>query len=161
MRILALTGLLALAACDAAPPPDDTLDPARAEAVPRIVDAEAAVASVHVPTVDPAVMNMAEVDQALGDAPYCVFRYTSEGGPVFATAFEADGTPIRGVVKLGGDLVLLEAAAGETAAAYRLEAGSIRIEIMPLADEDRRATATFAIGEAMHAGYGGYHACAE
>ncbi|GGK54746.1 DUF6692 family protein [Salinarimonas ramus] len=161
MRIIALATILALAACDSAPAPDDIVDPARAETVPRIVDAEAAVAGVHVPTVDPARMNADEVEQALGDEHLCVFRYTSEGAPVFATAFEPDGTPIRGVVKLGGDLVLLAAARGDTGAAYSLEAGPIRADIMPLADDDRRATATFAIGEALHAGYGGYHDCVE
>ncbi len=164
MRRLALLPLLAaaaLAACGEADRPDDIVDPARGEGVPRIVPAEEALAGVHVPTLDPATMTRAEIDKALGSETLCVFRYTSEGGPILATAFEAAGAPVRGVVKLGGDLVLLEAAAGESGAQYRLEAGDIRIVVSPLEGEDRRAEMTFAVGETLHAGYGGFHDCRE
>jgi hypothetical protein len=165
MRRLRLVPLLlaglGLAGCGEADRPDDIVDPARGEGVPRIVAAEEALAGVHVPTLDPATMNRAEIDKALGAQTLCVFRYTGTGRPVLATAFEDAGPPVRGVVKLGGDLVLLEAAAGEDGAQYRLEGGALRIGGSPPEGEDRRAEMTLAGCEALHAGYGGYHDCAE
>lgn len=158
-HLVPLLATAALASCGEADRPDDIVDPARGETAPRIVSAGEAVARVHVPTVDPATMNAAEIERALGEGRICIFRYTSTGDPVFATAFAPDGTPLRGVVSLGGDLVLLDAAPGESAAAYHLEAGPIRVTITPHTDDESRATATFAIAEALHAGYGGYHDC--
>lgn len=159
--LLPVLAAAALAACGEADRPDDIVDPARGETIPRIVPAEEALASVHVPSLDPATMTRAEIDKALGAQTLCVFRYTSEARPVLATAFAAGGAPVRGVVKLGGDLVLLEAAPGESGAQYRLEAGDIRIVVSPLEGEDRRAEMTFAVGERLHAGYGGFHDCWE
>ena len=85
MRPLILVPFLAaaaLAACGDADRPDDIVDPARGETIPRIVPAEEALASVHVPSLDPATMTRAEIDKALGAQTLCVFRYTSEARPV-------------------------------------------------------------------------------
>ncbi|GGK25752.1 hypothetical protein [Salinarimonas ramus] len=152
------TGLLA--ACSDAQAPDDLLDPARGDAAARIVPAEEALDGVHLPPLDPSTMTWAEIDVAIDAPTICVFRYTSTSRPVVATGFGADDRPMRAVVKLAGDLVLLDAQAGETAAAYRLAAGDVTVVVSPLAGEDALAEMTFAVGETLHAGYRGYHECA-
>ncbi|MGJ3261880.1 MAG: hypothetical protein ACFE0R_01470 [Salinarimonas sp.] len=152
---------LAVAGCSDAGAPDDIVDPARGDAVARIVPAAEALEGVHLPPLDPSTMTLAEIDAALDAPSSCLFRYTSAGGPVVATGLGPDGRPLQGVVKLAGNLVLLDAAPGETGAEYRLEAGDIRIVVSPLEGDDRVAEMTFAVGEALHAGYRGYHACGD
>ena len=118
-----------------------------------------ALEGVHLPPLDPSSMTLAEVDAAIDAPTVCLFRYTSGGRPVVATGFGADQRPLQGVVKLAGNLVLLDPVPGDSAAEYRLEAGDIRIVVSPLEADGRRAEMTFAVGEALHAGYGGFHDC--
>lgn len=158
IAVLATTAA-ALAGCGDAGAPDDIVEPARGDAVARVLPAEEALTGVHLPPLDPSTLTLAEIDATLDAPRVCLFRYTSRGRPALATAVGPEGRPVRGVVKLAGHLVLLEAASGQGPGAYRLEAGDIRVEMHPLEGEDALAEMTFAVSEALHAGYRGYYAC--
>ncbi len=156
---LALVALLS--GCSDANAQDDELDPGRGSAVARILPAAEGLEGAHIPTLDPARMNDAEIAEALGAGPTCLFRYTSSSRPIVAID---DGPAGEGdaVIKLNGDLVLLRA---ETAdASIVLAAEPIRMTLAPLEGADdgqREATAIFEIGDSLRAGYRGYYDCVE
>jgi hypothetical protein len=156
-----------LARCGASDAPDDDLAVLRAPAIARIAPADEALTGAHIPTLDPASMNDAEIEKALGPGPHCAFRYTDAGDVVLAW----DETPEsagKGVVKLNGYLVIL--GSQTTEGEIILTAGEVRVAIAPDPDShaeapyDRRAaeaTAVFEVGRKLKAGYRGYYGCAE
>ncbi len=95
--------LLGLAGCSDSDAPDD----ARAQRAPNAdVKASAqALDGAHVPTLDPATLNDAEIRKMIGSAAQCLARHTRAGPPVLALAIQADRRPGDGVVKLNGSLV--------------------------------------------------------
>ncbi len=167
--LLALLALLA--GCDGRDAPDDAVGHARAPEIARLVAAEEALASAEVAKLDPATMTDAELRQALGTGPLCLFRYTSSGKPVLAVGARSNGSPLGGVVKLNGNLVRLDATATEDpggADSLRLAAGPIRIAVTPDRGEGaeegdgarrREADMVFEVGESLRAGYRGYLRC--
>lgn len=171
MARLALAVVLGgLAGCDDSGLPDDELQPARAPEIARIVPAGEALAGAHIPTLDPARMNDAEIQKALAGEVRCEFRYTSGGRPVLAVEALPNGAVAEGVVKLNGSLVMLQPAAAEAGrdvpeGGFRLVAGDIRATIMPGIGpapdgEAREADMVFEVGESLRAGYRGYYSCA-
>jgi hypothetical protein len=168
--LVALPALLA--GCDGNDAPDDVVQHPRAPEIARIVAAEQALANVELAKLDPATMNDAEIRQAIGTGPFCLFRYTSSGKPVLAVGAQPNGAPLGAVVKLNGNLVRLDATGAEgtggTADSLRLAAGPMRIMVTPdpgeggdEADRVRRREAdmVFEVGESLRAGYRGYLRC--
>lgn len=162
-----------LAACDRDDAPDDAVRHPRAPGIVRIAPAGEALANAAIATLDPATMNDAQIRQAIGTGPRCVFRYTGAGKPVFAVSARPDGPPLVGVAKLNGHLVRLDAAAegeaGRAGDTLRLTAGPVRMTIRPdpaetAADRDgaqrREADMIFEVGESLKVGYRGYVDCA-
>ncbi|MDN2579732.1 hypothetical protein [Aquibium sp. ELW1220] len=153
---------LLVSGCSDSGAPDAAFDPARDADVARILPAAEAIEGAHIPTLDPARLNHAEIEKALGAGPKCLFRYTSSGRPVLALVSGTAESPADAVIKLNGNLVVLEAQA--TDAGTVLTADPIRMSIMPLEGPDaeqREATAVFEIGDSLHAGYRGYYGCSE
>jgi hypothetical protein len=151
--------------------PDDETQPARAPEIPRIVTAQEALTGAHIPTLDPATMNDAEIRKAIGAGPRCVFRYTSAGKPVLAVSTGATDVTVGGIVKLNGHLVPLKAAPIEPAGRgsdILLLAEPIRMTITPdrgvqAEDRDRlrrqQANMIFEVGQSLRVGYRGYLDC--
>ena len=162
-----LLALGVLASCGESSAPDDDLTAIRPPEIVRIVPASEALAGAHVPTLDPATMNDAEIEKALGAGPHCEFRYTSEGNSVLA--WEASRTSAgKGVVKLNGHLVMLRSAAASEEVV--LAAEQVRLSVAR-DGEDRDegfpnerqgdATAVFEVEGKLKVGYSGYYECAE
>ena len=165
-RLALALALGGLAGCGQDGAPDDDLAAVGAPEVARVVPAEEALAGVHVPTLDPAVMNEAEIRAALGTDMACRFRYTAEGGPVLAVGLGPDGAPAAGVVKLGGALVVLSPVAGADApeGAVVLAAGEARATLAPEGGlgpdaPDGEAEMVFEVSDELRAGYRGYLDC--
>lgn len=157
----ALAGLGLLAGCSESDAPDDDLTAIRAPGIARIVPASEAISGAHIPTLDPAPMNDAEILKALGEGPHCEFRYTSTGKPVLAVKARPNGAA-QGVVKLNGHLVVLQSAPAENATV--LEADRVRMTLTPDPGEKAdgsqvEATSIFEIGNDLRAGYRGYYDC--
>lgn len=166
VRPLLLVVLGSLAGCGDDAVPDDELQPARAPEIVRIVPTEEALVGAHIPTVDPATMNDAEIRKALAAEVRCGFRYTTTGRPVFSVQVLPDGAVSEGVVKLNGNLVMLQpaAATGLPEGGFLMTAGDIRLTIVPhggpvTGSGAREADMIFEIGDSLRAGYRGYHTC--
>ena len=161
--------LALLAGCEKDDAPDDDLAAIQAPEIARVVPAEEALAGVHVPTLDPAVMDEAEIRAALATDAACRFRYTAEGRPVLAVEAGPDGAPVEGVVKLGGDLVVLRptapgAAVDAPEGAVVLAAGRARATLAPdgglrVGAAGREADMVFEVDGDLRAGYRGYFGC--
>lgn len=102
-------------------------------------------------------MSGAEIEVALGAGAACVGRHTEGSGPVLALAARPEAGPAGGVVKLGGDLVLLGPAEAETPA-VALAAGEAQAALAPLPGEGQ-AEMVFELGRELRAGYRGYFDC--
>ena len=157
----ALAGLGLLAGCSESDAPDDDLEAIRAPAIARIVPASEAISGAHIPTLDPAPMNDAEILKALGAGAHCEFRYTSTGKPVLGVKPAANGAA-QGVVKLNGHLVLLQSAPAKNAIV--LAADRIRMALTPDPGDEAdgsqiEAISNFEIGDDLRAGYRGYYDC--
>lgn len=160
-----LAGLL-LAACGQSDAPDD------AGSLPtnliEVKTAEEALKGAHIPTVDPATLNDAEIRKVIGDHPHCSFRYTSSGRPVLVASRKADGTPEAGVVKLNGNLVHLEAStdARATGGGFVLAKPPLRLAVQgvpesaaPLEGRQIEADLVFEVEQRLKVGYGGFLSC--
>lgn len=158
-----------LAGCGQSDAPDDELQPVQATAVARVLPPEEVLEGANIPTLDPHTMVAAEVGRAIGDGPRCEFRYTGAGGPVLAVSAPGNGDAESGVLKLNGDLLLLEPAAGAgEIEGVRLAAGPIRATVTPDASDEpeeldgarrREADMIFEIGEQLRVGYRGFLDC--
>ncbi len=154
--------LALLVGCSDANAPDDETAPARGSGIPRILPAAEVLQGAHIPTLDPARMNDAEIAKALGAGPKCLFRYTSSSAPILAINVEPLDNAADAVIKLNGDLVMLNGQATE--AGMVLTAEPIRMSLIAVEgpeDEQREATAVFEIGDGLRAGYRGYYDCIE
>jgi hypothetical protein len=155
--------LAAASGCSASDAPDDAVDPARAEAAPRIASAGEALAGAYLPHVDPMTLDDAEVHKIIGPGAYCEFRYTSSGRPVLGWRVPSDAAPAGAVVKLNGALVGLQpsSASGST----RFADGEVALTLTPPAGTrlsgTREARLVFAVGDRLEVGYVGYAACPE
>lgn len=163
-RLILVFMLGVLAGCGESDAPDDELNPVSAPEVTRIVPVSEALAGAHIPSLDPATLNDAEIEKALGTGTYCEFRYTNEGKPVLAVKTLANGAGAEGVVKLNGSLVVLRAASS-AGGDLMLQAGEVRVALAPDLEEQadslqvREATVIFEVGSSLRAGYRGYHEC--
>ena len=167
-HLIIAAALSGLAGCEDSDLPDDELQPARAPEIARIIPAEEVLTGAHVPTLDPATMYDAEIRKALGAEVRCEFRYTTAGRPVFAVEVLLSGAVAEGVVKLNGNLVMLQptVAADVPEGGFLMTAGDIRVTVMPLGgpvtgEEAHEADMVFEIGDNLRAGYRGYHTCTD
>lgn len=167
-----LLALGPIAACTEGSAPDDALKAIHPPEIARIVPASEALAGAHVPTLDPATMNDAEIRKALAAGPRCYFRYTSSGEPVLAFRMEPGAAELGAVVKLNGHLVSLETAGGDPSTAptdgLRMLSDPIGILVQPdprdpataaAGARRREATMIFEVGQSLRAGYRGYVDC--
>jgi hypothetical protein len=166
--------LALLAGCDQNDAPDDDLEAVRAPEIARLVPAEKALAGAEIPKLDPATMNDAQVRNAVGSGAYCQFRYTTAGEPVLAVNMPSGGGPGSGIIKLNGNLVVLEpepidGSGNERSGKLSLAADPIRMTVLPdpvESGEDRdgvrrqEANMIFEIGQNLKVGYRGYLDCA-
>ncbi len=166
--------LCLLAGCSASEAPDDALPRLEGPEVARIVPAAQALTGAHIPTVDLASMDEAEIRKALQPGSRCDFRYTTRGKPVLSMSRRPDGMTAGGVVKLNGYLVMLEAASSSEADGstgdLRLLADPIRIDVLPDARGSRfearalrraEANAILHVGQRLQVGYRGYLDCTD
>ncbi|UEM02457.1 hypothetical protein JL101_021055 [Skermanella rosea] len=175
-RVPFLPGLIfvlgLLAGCGQDDAPDDDTGAIHAPEIARIVPAEEALAGAHIPTLDPATMNGAQIRKAVGAGPGCEFRYTAAGKPALAVSMGAAGETVVGIVRLNGNLVVLEPAPidGDVGqgADFSLAAPPIRITVSPDAGEPaegrdgvrhREANMIFEVGQRLKVGYRGYLDC--
>src|SRR5690606_7618547 len=105
--IVPLAAALLIAGCGDRPPPEDQVGPPPEPTPPRLVEAAEIVGGAHVPSLDPATMQEAEIERVIGRAPRCLFRYTGGGKPVLAIP-SAPSAGAAAVIKLNGDLVALQ-----------------------------------------------------
>lgn len=157
-----------LAGCGEGPLPDDA--PGHAPEPPPVQPAAQALQGAHIPTLDPATLNGAEIRKVIGLRAHCAFRYTSAGRPVLVAGLQPDGSAGVGVVKLNGSLVPLEplpAAGTIRPGAFALAAGPVRLAVAPYADAPVpgepgamvEAQMVFEVGQELRVGYGGFVAC--
>lgn len=155
-----------LAACSRSGAPDDarSLPPALSAVMP----AEQALAGANIPTLDPSTLADAEIDKVIGAQPHCTFRYTNAGRPVLAASLKADGAPAAGVVKLNGNLVLLQAERGAAPSGIRaiaLAAPPVRLLLQwpetaePNPAQRVEAEMVFEVGQRLKVGYSGFVSC--
>lgn len=164
-----LLALGLLAGCGQSDAPDDKLQPVQATAVARILPPEEVLEGANIPTLDPHTMVAAEVGRAIGDGPRCEFRYTAAGGPVLAVSAPGNGDAESGVLKLNGDLVLLEPADGTgEREGVLLAAGPIRAAVSPDRSDEpeelngarrQEADMIFEIRDQLRVGYRGFLDC--
>lgn len=167
LRMSLVFVLGSLAGCGDRGAPDDDTHAVRAPAIVGVAPGGEAIAGAEVAKLDPATMNDAEIEKALGTGARCEFRYTSTGRPVLAIKPLTDGAAGEGVVKLNGHLVMLTPRPGE--GALRLGADGISFTLMPPVQDAhegadgglRQADAVFGIGSSLSAGYRGYYRCNE
>ena len=158
----AIVAFAVLCACSEHDAPDDETEPLRSSTIAQITSVQEALQGAHIPTVDPQTMNEAEISKALGQRPYCSFRYTSAGKPVLAI----DQAQTDGVVKLNGHLVALQNQASATP--LSMTAGDVSLQMtFPDASQDggaqaaemREADLQFVIDRRLRVGYRGYYSC--
>lgn len=166
-----LLALGPIAACTEGGAPDDALKAVHPPETARIVPASEALAGAHVPTLDPATMNDAEIRKALAASPRCYFRYTSSGEPVLAFRMEPGAAERGAIVKLNGHLVWLETVGADPSTAptdgLRMHSEPVRIVVQPdprdpataAVGARREATMIFEVGQSLRAGYRGYADC--
>ena len=170
--LILIPGLLA--GCDQNDAPDDDLEAVQAPEIARLVPAEEALSGAHIPKVNPATMNDAQIRKAVGSGLYCQFRYTTSGGPVLSVNMDPDGGAGGGVVKLNGSLVALEPepiddgnGSGQ-GGNFSLVADPIRMTVLPdpgtSADngdgvQRQEANMIFEIEPNLKVGYRGYLDC--
>lgn len=153
--------------------PDDQVTAPRSHTVAKVLPARDAIAGAHVPALDPHTMAEAEVRRIIGDGSRCEFRYTTVGAAAVGIGPIGDGSALKGVVKLNGNLVALAPVntAGTTGASRttQLADDPIRIKVEADAGEGtqplpgvrrREATMTFEVADALRVDYRGYVDCA-
>jgi hypothetical protein len=161
-----------LSACGDNQAPDDALTAIKAPEITRIVPAKEALIGAHIPTLDPATMQEAEIRKALEAGPRCDFHYTTRGQPVLAIGLRPDGSTSGGVVKLNGSLIALSPASSPASSngenGFSLAADPVRMTVTPDARVQvvertnvrrREANATFEVGQSLRVGYRGYLDC--
>lgn len=155
-----------LAGCENEPP-DDELNPARAEEIKRIMTAEEALAGADLAKIDPAPLLEAEIRKAIGQGARCEFRYTGNGKPVLAVG-QTEGARPDAIVKLNGRLVALRTASPPNDGSISVVAEPVRMAVQAgkedgPADGDRirsrEATGILEVGEQLKVGYRGYWDC--
>lgn len=143
--------------------PDDAIDPALGDEPSEFMTAGAALEGAQIAGLDPATLDDAQIEEGLDGDRRCLFRYTSEGNPVFAFNPDADGEDAA-LIKVNGALVRL-ALASNSEGALGYEAGDIRISLTSEQQaqgwdaDQNEATMVFEIGSELRVGYGGYVAC--
>lgn len=167
----ALLALALFAGCGESEMPDDDLRSIKPPEIAPIVPASEALSGAHVPTLDPATMYEAEIRKALGSASRCEFRYTTRGKPVLAFTLHRNGEASGGVVKLNGNLIVLQSSLGAGASQrdeLRFASDPVRMAVTAVAggrateDGDvrrREAIAVFELGQSLSVGYRGYLDC--
>jgi hypothetical protein len=154
---------LALAGCDGNDAPDDVARPDRAREIAVVVPVDQALANAQVPRLDPETLNDAEIREALGTGPVCLFRYTAAGRPVLAVRQSPEEGP-GGIVKLNNHLVRLGAARDATSDGHLvLAAPPVRLTVTPPLPEGeiprRESDLVLEIGEMLRVGYRGNVSC--
>jgi hypothetical protein len=133
-----------------------------------VAAAAEALAGAHVPALDPASLNDAEIRKVIGSRPHCLFRYTSSGRPVAVAASIPDGSLDVGVVKLNGRLVPLKADHGVPGlrGSFVLVSDPVRVTVQPYLPAPAEpgeapvdAQMVFEVGQALRVGYAGYAEC--
>jgi hypothetical protein len=166
-RFRAGTSVVIIAAgCGRAQAPDDDVRAIRPPEIARVVAADEAVARAHVPTLDPAPLDVAEIEATIGPGARCEFRYTTGGEPVLGLSANPN-EPLAAVVKLSGHLVVLGPTSTPSDAAHRvaLAAEPVRITVEPdvpgPANEAWRSDATmiFEVSRQLRVGYRGSYDC--
>ena len=135
----------------------------------EIVSADEAIHSSNITMLDPAEMNRAEIEKALGRAAGCDFSYTRAGTPILSVREPALGaSETLAVVKLNGELVLLHPerpfVPNEELA---VAADGMRMIVTPLVDAEARrnpfltanAQMIFELDEGLRVGYRGFYSC--
>lgn len=143
--------------------PDGPLAERSVEAA-EIVQASAILEQADVPTVDPSRLEDVDIAKAFGGPASCVFRYTPDGAPVVAFSDRTDGA--AALVKVNGDLVVLDVPQTGTGAALAAGTGPVRLALAPVGESGwgvpeslTAADLRFAIGDELDVGYGGYTDC--
>ena len=131
----------------------------------EIVPASAIVEQADVPTVDPSRLEDADIAKAFGGPASCVFRYTPDGAPVVAFSDRSDGG--TALVKVNGDLVVLDAAEPAAPATLAAASGPVSLAMATteaggwgVSDGLLEADLRFVVGDELNVGYGGYTDCA-
>lgn len=153
--------LLALTGCEDSGRPFVESEPA------PLATAEEALANVDLAPFDPSPMSRREVAGVLSAPARCEFRYTRSGDPIFAIAVGSGGATGRAIMKLNGYLVPFETVGevpGIADGGFEIAAGDARAALSPVVgdtdpSEHREAEMTFAVGESLSAGYGGFYRC--
>ena len=164
-RVALMAFFGALAGCSDSDAPDDAVNAARPPEIVRIMPAAEALAGAEIPKLDPATMNGAEIEKALGSGARCEFQYTQAGKPVLA--MKAASGADAAVVKLNGSLVVASATTQDRNIV--LLADPVRLTLAPDGDavvtgsEDARqdANLVFEVGDRLKVGYRGYYRCHE
>ena len=143
--------------------PDDAADPALGEVPVEVLSADVALEGAQIAGLDPATLQDTQIEQTLEGNRHCVFRYTSQGDPVFAFDPDADGDNAA-LVKVNDALIRMAFASnGQEAIAF--QDGDIEITLTQEQqaqgwDADQtEATMVFEIASQLRVGYGGYIAC--
>ncbi|TFZ05007.1 hypothetical protein [Ramlibacter rhizophilus] len=166
LRGLALVLAGALAGCEGRLVADDA--PASAPEVATLRPVDEVLAGAHIPTLDPATLNGAQIAKVVGAGPLCLFRYTSAGRPVLAFGLQADGAIGPGLVRLNGSLVQLEALRARVdPAGVMLAAGPVRLGVLVTGEGGRlptqgrqvEADMGFEVAQALTVGYAGFLEC--
>jgi hypothetical protein len=156
--------LAMLAGCDDGAPDDET-NPVRAETIPRIVPASEVLAGAHIPTLDPAKLNDAEIRRALGPGSRCEFGYASYSRPILAMRASPNENRAAAVIKLNDKLVLLQREPGSKEVILRADEIRITLKLpgsrhtSPKATDRQDADLVFEARDQLRAGYRGYYRC--
>ncbi|MCK5931032.1 MAG: DUF305 domain-containing protein [Fulvimarina manganoxydans] len=127
----------------------------------RLTDIREALATPETATLDAEFLAETEITEALPDDDVCLFRYTSQSEPSYATSLA--GGQAAGLVKISGDLVRLE---GDEKASMSSDDLVVRLmavgEGASLTDANEtmiEADMILQIGDDLEVGYRGYFEC--
>ncbi|RLQ86944.1 DUF305 domain-containing protein [Notoacmeibacter ruber] len=142
----------------------DATGPGASQAA-QIVSLDEALSTPEIATLDLQFLNQDEKETVFKEEPVCSFSYTTESRPVLA--FGDSGNESRALLKISGDLVLLDGRNDneETGLSFFTEGASIRIDahdgdtLDATASSPQEATLRLTLDAGLQAGYRGYYRC--
>jgi hypothetical protein len=134
----------------------------KAEPAAFVVNADEALSSEYIPTVDPQFLKPEEISQLFGAEPICSFAYTRDSRPVLAIADQ------QALLKISGDLLRLAVDRSSVSEGGRYTAPGLvtalkpvegnRLEDLP-AGKKQMVDMVLELEQGLTAGYRGFYAC--
>ncbi|MEX1033650.1 MAG: DUF305 domain-containing protein [Cellvibrionaceae bacterium] len=138
----------------------------------ELLPAAEVINTADITRTDPATMEEMDISKVVATDQRCTFAYTAAGQAIFAAGPSADNDALRGVLKLHGNLLQLDAQTANSfedlAGGASFTANLVRVEVTPLPGEEPigengeqhwPADLRFRLEQGAHVGYRGWYRC--